>query len=71
MESEAFRRAHATLAAEHERTVQDIVTLTEIEAPSSNHSDGRLAQAPLITAANTATAHGSSSLPRGRAGAGW
>lgn len=34
MESEAFRRAHATLAAEHERTVQDIVTLTEIEAPS-------------------------------------
>lgn len=28
-----FRRAAATLAAEHERTVQDIVTLTEIPAP--------------------------------------
>ncbi|MBN8872979.1 MAG: M20/M25/M40 family metallo-hydrolase [Rhodospirillales bacterium] len=34
MSSEAFRRAAATLAAEHERTVRDIITLTEIEAPS-------------------------------------
>ncbi len=42
----------------------------EIVAPSSNHKDGRQAQAPLTTAANTAIAHGSSTLPRGRAGAG-
>ena len=34
MASEPFRRAIATLAAEHERAVRDIVTLTEIEAPS-------------------------------------
>ena len=37
----------------------------EIVAPSSNHSDGLLAQAPLMTAANTAIAHGSSNLPAG------
>jgi len=34
LESEAFRRAVATLRAEHDRTVGDIITLTEIEAPS-------------------------------------
>jgi acetylornithine deacetylase/succinyl-diaminopimelate desuccinylase-like protein len=34
MDNEAFRRAVATLEADHERMVQDIVTLTEIEAPS-------------------------------------
>jgi tripeptide aminopeptidase len=34
MASEAYRTAVATLAAEHERTVQDIITLTQIEAPS-------------------------------------
>lgn len=34
IDSEAFRRATATLAAEHDRMVQDIITLTEIEAPS-------------------------------------
>jgi len=32
--SDAFRRAAATLAAEHDRTVADIIRLTEIEAPS-------------------------------------
>ena len=32
--SETFRRAAATLAAEHDRTVDDIIRLTEIEAPS-------------------------------------
>ena len=42
----------------------------EIVAPSSNHSDGLPAQAPLMTAASTAIAHGSSNRPRGRAGAG-
>ena len=39
----------------------------DIVAPSSNHSDGRLAQAALTTVANRAIAHGSSSLPRGPA----
>jgi acetylornithine deacetylase/succinyl-diaminopimelate desuccinylase-like protein len=34
MASEPFRRAVATLEAEHERTVGDIITLTQIEAPS-------------------------------------
>jgi tripeptide aminopeptidase len=32
--SERFRRAAATLAAEHDRTVEDIIRLTEIESPS-------------------------------------
>ncbi|HET8997645.1 MAG TPA: M20/M25/M40 family metallo-hydrolase [Acetobacteraceae bacterium] len=34
IDSPAFRAARATLEAEHERTVQDIITLTEIPAPS-------------------------------------
>ncbi|MEJ0016813.1 MAG: M20/M25/M40 family metallo-hydrolase [Acetobacteraceae bacterium] len=34
MASEAFRVAVATLAAEHDRTVEDIITLTQIAAPS-------------------------------------
>jgi tripeptide aminopeptidase len=34
MESEAYGRAVATLTAEHDRTVEDIVTLTQIAAPS-------------------------------------
>ena len=34
MASEAYRKAVATLAAEHDRTVDDIVTLTQIAAPS-------------------------------------
>ena len=34
MASEAYRTALGTLAAEHERTVRDIITLTQIEAPS-------------------------------------
>jgi tripeptide aminopeptidase len=34
MASDAYRTAVATLTAEHERTVQDIVALTQIEAPS-------------------------------------
>ena len=33
-ESDAFHRAAEVLASEHERTVEDIVRLTEIEAPS-------------------------------------
>lgn len=33
IDSAAFRTARDTLAAEHERTVQDIITLTEIPAP--------------------------------------
>jgi len=40
MASETYRTAVATLAAEHERTVADIVTLTEIAAPSF-HEDAR------------------------------
>jgi len=34
MASAAYRTAHATLAAEHDRTVDDIVALTQIAAPS-------------------------------------
>lgn len=33
MNSDAYRRAVEVLAAEHDRTVQDIIRLTEIEAP--------------------------------------
>jgi tripeptide aminopeptidase len=36
--SETFRRAAAVLAAEHERTVGDIIRLTEVEAPSFNET---------------------------------
>src|SRR4051794_38197767 len=34
MATEAWRTAAATLAAEHDRTVEDIIALTQIEAPS-------------------------------------
>jgi tripeptide aminopeptidase len=34
MASDTYRAAVATLAAEHDRTVEDIVALTEIAAPS-------------------------------------
>jgi tripeptide aminopeptidase len=34
LESEAFRRAVAVLHAEHERTVEDIIRLTETESPT-------------------------------------
>jgi tripeptide aminopeptidase len=34
IDSPAFRTARVMLEAEHERTVQDIITLTQIEAPS-------------------------------------
>ncbi len=34
MASEAYRSAVATLTAEHDRTVEDIVTLTQVPAPS-------------------------------------
>ena len=34
MASDAYRSAVATLAAEHDRTVEDIITLTQIAAPS-------------------------------------
>lgn len=33
MASEAYRKAVATLTAEHDRTIEDIVTLTQIAAP--------------------------------------
>jgi tripeptide aminopeptidase len=36
--SDAFRRAAGILADEHERTVEDIIRLTEIEAPSFNEA---------------------------------
>jgi tripeptide aminopeptidase len=36
--SDAFRRAAGILADEHERTVADIIRLTEIEAPSFNEA---------------------------------
>ena len=32
--SDAYHNATATLAAEHDRTIEDIVTLTQIAAPS-------------------------------------
>jgi tripeptide aminopeptidase len=38
LNSDAFRRAAGVLAAEHDRTVQDIIRLTEIEAPSFNEA---------------------------------
>jgi tripeptide aminopeptidase len=34
MASEAYRKATTTLAAEHDRTIEDIITLTQIAAPS-------------------------------------
>src|ERR1700739_1008802 len=34
IDTPAFQSACATLRAEHERTVQDIITLTQVEAPS-------------------------------------
>jgi acetylornithine deacetylase/succinyl-diaminopimelate desuccinylase-like protein len=34
MASDAYRQASATLASQHDRTIEDIVTLTEIAAPS-------------------------------------
>ena len=36
--SDTFRRAAGILAAEHDRTVEDIIRLTEIEAPSFNET---------------------------------
>jgi tripeptide aminopeptidase len=36
--SPAFRTATATIAAEHERMIEDLITLTEIEAPSFNET---------------------------------
>ena len=52
VDSTAFAKARATLAAEHDRTVQDIITLTEIPAPS--FQEQRRAQAFL----EMARAHG-------------
>jgi tripeptide aminopeptidase len=34
MASDAYRTAAATLAAEHDRTIEDIITLTQVAAPS-------------------------------------
>ena len=34
MASDTYRSAVATLTAEHDRTVEDIITLTQIAAPS-------------------------------------
>jgi acetylornithine deacetylase/succinyl-diaminopimelate desuccinylase-like protein len=34
MASERYRKAIATLAAEHDRTVEDIISLTQVQAPS-------------------------------------
>ena len=36
MASDTYRKAVTTLAAEHDRTVEDIITLTQIAAPSFN-----------------------------------
>ena len=38
MDSPAFKAAVATLTAEHDRMVQDIITLTEIESPPFNEN---------------------------------
>ena len=38
IDSPAFQAARETLAREHDRTVQDIITLTQIEAPSFKES---------------------------------
>src|SRR5271156_134176 len=46
------------------RSGNDRLAEAELVAPSSNHSDGRLAAMLLITAASSAIASGSSSLPR-------
>ncbi len=34
MASEVYRKAVATLTAEHDRTVEDIIALTQVAAPS-------------------------------------
>jgi tripeptide aminopeptidase len=39
MESEAYARALATLRAEHDRTVADIIALTQVAAPSFQEAD--------------------------------
>jgi tripeptide aminopeptidase len=56
MASEAYRKAVATLTAEHDRTVEDIIALTQVAAPSF-HEDSR-AQAFLAMA----EAHGLKNL---------
>ena len=38
LSSETFRRATETLAADHDRTIEDIIRLTEIESPSFNET---------------------------------
>jgi tripeptide aminopeptidase len=56
MLSETYRKAVATLAAEHDRTVEDIITLTQIAAPS--FQEGTRAHAFLAMA----KAHGLKNL---------
>lgn len=56
IDSAAFQQAQATLAAEHDRTVEDIIALTQIEAPSFN--EDRRAAAYL----EMARAHGLTNL---------
>ncbi|MFN3523226.1 MAG: M20/M25/M40 family metallo-hydrolase [Phenylobacterium sp.] len=48
--SPAFKTAAATLAAEHERTVADIVTLTEIPAPPFKETERARAYAEMFRA---------------------
>ena len=38
LNSESFRRAAEVLAVEHDRTIEDIIRLTETEAPSFQES---------------------------------
>ncbi len=56
IDSPAFQLVRETLAAEHDRTVQDIVTLTEIAAPSFQEATRAAAFAEM------ARAHGLESL---------
>lgn len=48
--SEAFKTASATLAAEHDRTVVDIITLTEIPAPPFKEAERAKAYAEMFRA---------------------
>ena len=50
MASEAYRRAVATLAREHDRTVRDIVTLTEIPAPPFGEAERARAYLEMLRA---------------------
>ncbi|HEY2131799.1 MAG TPA: M20/M25/M40 family metallo-hydrolase [Acetobacteraceae bacterium] len=50
MASDAYRRAVATLTAEHERTVEDIITLTQIPSPPFQEAERARAYEGMLCA---------------------